>query len=159
MLDASRERLGIERIDAILVIHMHDDHFLDAEHVRQTRGCEIWIHERVVDRLERPLDHDYDAMIRSCRERPTGDIQSLQVDRVIADGEVIHWRGHTLACDRMPGQTKCACRACGEIDGPRVAFTGDTIFGWPGDPSQHGHEAVVARNSCPVEDGYGQAGR
>ncbi len=159
VLDAARERLGIKGIDAILVTHMHGDHFLDAEHVRQTRGCEIWTHERVVDLLEQPLDYDYDAMIPSYRERPTGDIQRVKVDRVLADGEVIHWRGHTLACDWMPGQTEFACCVHGEIDGRRVAFTGDNIFGWPGDPAQHGHEAVVARNSCTVEDGYGQAGR
>ena len=88
--------------------------FLDAEHVRKTRGAHIWTHQRVVDLIERPLDYDYNAMIPAYRERPTGDIQSLKVDRVIGDGEVIHWRGH---------------------------------------------EAVVARNACTVEDGYGYAGK
>jgi len=147
VLDAARERLGIKGIDAILVTHMHGDHFLDAEHVRLTRGCEIWTHERVVDLLERPLDYDYDAMIPSYRERPTGDIQRVKVDRILADGEVVHWRGHTLACDWMPGQTEFACCVHGEIDGRRVAFTGDNIFGWPADPAQHGHEA--ARRGAP----------
>jgi glyoxylase-like metal-dependent hydrolase (beta-lactamase superfamily II) len=159
VLDGARDRLGIKAIDAILVTHMHGDHFLDAEHVRKTRGCQIWTHERVVDLLERPLDYDYDALIPAYRERPTGDSRKLDVDRVIADGEVIRWRGHLLACDWMPGQTEFACCVHGEIDGRRVAFTGDNIFGTPADPAQHGHEAVVARNSCTVEDGYGRAGR
>jgi glyoxylase-like metal-dependent hydrolase (beta-lactamase superfamily II) len=159
VLDAARDRLGIKAIDAILVTHMHGDHFLDAEHVRQTRACQVWTHERVVDLVERPLDYDHNAMIPSYRERPTGDIQSLKVDRVLQDGEVIHWRGHTLVCDWMPGQTEFACCVHGEIDGMRVAFTGDNIFGWPADSDQHGHEAVVARNSCLIEDGYGYAGR
>ncbi len=159
ILDGARDRLGIKAIDAVLVTHMHGDHFLDTEHVRKTRGAEVWTHERVVDLIERPLDYDYDAMIPSYRERPTGDIQSLKVDRVIRDGEVIHWRGHTLACDWMPGQTEFACCVHGVIDGKRVAFTGDNIFGIPSDPAQHGHEAVVARNSCLVDEGYGQAGR
>jgi glyoxylase-like metal-dependent hydrolase (beta-lactamase superfamily II) len=158
-LDAARDRLGIEAIDAILVTHMHGDHFLDAQHLRQSRGCEIWTHERVVDLLERPLAYDYNALIPAYRERPTGDLRSLKVDRVIADGEVIRWRGQLLACDWMPGQTEFACCLHGEIDGRRVAFTGDNIFGAPADPAQHGHEAVVARNSCTVEKGYGYAGR
>jgi hypothetical protein len=98
-------------------------------------------------------------MIPAYRERPTGDIRKLDVDRVIADGEVIRWRGHVLACDWMPGQTEFACCVHGEIDGKRVAFTGDNIFGTSADQAQHGHEAVVARNSCTVEDGYGRAGR
>ncbi|MEX0670928.1 MAG: MBL fold metallo-hydrolase [Pirellulales bacterium] len=158
-LDAAGDRLGIKQIDAILVTHMHGDHFLDAEHVRKTRGCEIWTHERVADLLERPLDYGYDAMIPAYRERPTGDIKSLKVDRVIANGEVIRWRGNDLAYDWLPGQTEFACCVHGENHGRRVAFTGDKIFGWPGDPAQRGHEAVVAHNSCMVEDCYGYAGR
>jgi hypothetical protein len=47
----------------------------------------------------------------------------------------------------------------GVIDGKRVAFTGDNIFGSPADPAQHGHEAVVARNSCTIDEGYGYAGK
>ncbi len=70
---------------------------------------------------------------------------------------MIRWRGHTLVCDWMPGQTEFACCVHGEIDGKRVAFTGDNIFGSPADQAQHGHEAVVARNSCTVEEGYGHA--
>lgn len=159
ILDAAGKRLGIKVIDAVLVTHMHGDHFLDAEHVRKTRGAKIWTHQRVVDLIERPLDYDYDAMIPAYRERPTGDIQSLKVDRVIGDGEVIHWRGHDLACDWMPGQTEFACCVHGVIDGKRVAFTGDNIFGSVTDPNQSGHEAVVARNACTVEDGYGYAGK
>ena len=150
VLDGARDRLGIKAIDAVLVTHMH---------VRKTRGAAIWTHERVADLLERPLDYDYDALIPAYRERPTGDIRSLRVDRVIRDSEVLRWRGHDLACDWMPGQTEFACCVHGVIDGRRVAFTGDNVFGAPGDPAQHGHEAVVARNACTVEEGYGYAGR
>ena len=78
---------------------------------------------------------------------------------MIRDSEVLRWRGHDLACDWMPGQTEFACCVHGVIDGRRVAFTGDNVFGAPGDPAQHGHEAVVARNACTVEEGYGYAGR
>jgi predicted amidohydrolase len=40
------------------------------------------------------------------------------------------------------------------IDGRKVAFTGDNIFGDPDDPSHTGHEAVVAHNSAILEEGY-----
>ncbi|MFM8705287.1 MAG: hypothetical protein ACKOHG_15745, partial [Planctomycetia bacterium] len=70
----------------------------------------------------------------------------------------IRWRGYDLACDWMPGQTEFACCVHGVIDGKRVAFTGDNIFGSPSDPAQHGHEAVSSRNACTVEEGYGFAG-
>ena len=54
----------------------------------------------------------------------------------------------------MPGQTEFALCLHGDIDGRKVAFTGDTIFGNPADPDQTGHEALVAHNSAVLEEGY-----
>ncbi len=54
----------------------------------------------------------------------------------------------------MPGQTEFALCVQGVIDGKRVAFTGDNLFGDPSDPAQTGHEAVVAHNSAVLEEGY-----
>jgi hypothetical protein len=42
----------------------------------------------------------------------------------------------------------------GQIDGHKVAFTGDNIFGDPDNPAQSGHEAMVAHNSAILEEGY-----
>ena len=46
------------------------------------------------------------------------------------------------------------CNLHGTIDGRKVAFTGDNIFGDPTDPKQTGHEAVVAHNIASLEEGY-----
>jgi len=54
----------------------------------------------------------------------------------------------------MPGQTEFALCLHGDIDGRKVAFTGDNIFADPTDPNQTGHEAVVAHNSGILEEGY-----
>jgi hypothetical protein len=54
----------------------------------------------------------------------------------------------------MPGQTEFALCLNGAIDGRKVAFTGDNIFANPADPQQNGHEAIVARNSGILEEGY-----
>jgi hypothetical protein len=40
------------------------------------------------------------------------------------------------------------------IDGKKVLFTGDNVFGDPDDPRHTGHEAVNARNSAVLEEGY-----
>jgi hypothetical protein len=42
----------------------------------------------------------------------------------------------------------------GMIDGRKVAFTGDNIFGDTDNPDQTGHEAMVAHNSAILEEGY-----
>jgi hypothetical protein len=54
----------------------------------------------------------------------------------------------------MPGQTEFGNCLWLELDGKRIAFTGDNLFGDPADPDQNGHEAVVARNSAIFEEGY-----
>jgi hypothetical protein len=54
----------------------------------------------------------------------------------------------------MPGQTEFGCCLWLELDGKRIAFTGDNLFGTASDPQQNGHEAVVARNSSILEEGY-----
>ncbi|XZE19900.1 hypothetical protein SH449x_005230 [Pirellulaceae bacterium SH449] len=59
----------------------------------------------------------------------------------------------------MPGQTEFGCSLWLEIDGKRVVFTGDNLFGNPADPTHDGHEAVVARNICIFEEGYLYAAR
>ena len=54
----------------------------------------------------------------------------------------------------MPGQTEFALCLHGTIDGQKVAFTGDNFFGDPDNPTQSGHEAMVAHNSAIFEEGY-----
>lgn len=62
--------------------------------------------------------------------------------------------GYQLTADWMPGQTEFAMGLSGMIDGRKVVFTGDNIFADPRNPRQNGHEAIVARNSGILEEGY-----
>jgi glyoxylase-like metal-dependent hydrolase (beta-lactamase superfamily II) len=81
-------------------------------------------------------------------------IDSVKIDRTFEPGEKFEWEGFAFTVDWMPGQTKYGCCLWGEIDGRRVAFTGDNLFGHPADPAQDGHEAVVAHNDAVLEEGY-----
>jgi len=149
-LAGMRERLGLKAIDAMVISHMHGDHFLLGDHLRKEYGTQIWTLDRIADKCERPERYDYAALIPSYRS----GIDRLSVDRRLRDGEVIEWEGYRLQVDWMPGQTEFGCCLWLEMDGKRIAFTGDNIFGDPSDPKQDGHEAVVARNSAVFEEGY-----
>jgi len=46
------------------------------------------------------------------------------------------WEGYVFTVDWMPGQTEFALCLHGIIDGLKVAFTGDNIFGDPSDPGR-----------------------
>jgi glyoxylase-like metal-dependent hydrolase (beta-lactamase superfamily II) len=145
-----KERLGLKQIDVVLVTHMHGDHCLEAPHVRDIHGAKIWTMNRVVAPVSRPLHFDYCAQVNTYGK----GIDSIAFDKVFQEGDTFTWEGFKLTVDWMPGQTEFALCLNGIIDGKKVAFTGDNIFGNSSDPSQNGHEAVVARNSCILEEGY-----
>jgi glyoxylase-like metal-dependent hydrolase (beta-lactamase superfamily II) len=145
-----QQRLGLKQIDAVLVTHMHGDHLLEAPHLREKWGARIWLLDRMVDQIEHPEQFDYAAPIQAYGK----GFDSVHPDRVLKSGETFQWEGFELTSDWMPGQTEFAMCLQGMIDGRKVAFTGDNIFANPEDPKQSGHEAMVARNSGILEEGY-----
>lgn len=142
--------LGLKQIDALWINHMHGDHFTLGAELKKRYDVKIWTLDRIVDKVENPLFYDYCALITSYNPAYTG----LKVDRPLKDGEVVDWEGYKLHIDWMPGQTEFGNCLWLELDGKRIAFTGDNLFGDPSDPAQNGHEAVVARNSAIFEEGY-----
>lgn len=145
-----QKHLGLKTIDALWINHMHGDHFTLGAVLKQRYGAKIWTLDKIVDKVENPLRYDYCALITSY----SPDYQGLKVDRPLRDGEVVDWEGFKLHIDWMPGQTEFGNCLWLEVDGKRIAFTGDNLFGDPTDPNQNGHEAVVARNSSIFEEGY-----
>ncbi len=153
---AMREHYGLKSIDAVIVSHMHGDHFLEATFAREKWGTQVWALDRMVDKMEHPERFDYSAPIQAYGKKGAdgSSISGVRVDRAFRSGESFDWEGYHFTIDWMPGQTEFALCLQGEIDGRLVAFTGDNIFGDPDDVTQTGHEAVVAHNSSILEEGY-----
>jgi glyoxylase-like metal-dependent hydrolase (beta-lactamase superfamily II) len=145
-----KDRLGLRQIEAVFITHMHGDHCQEAPHLREKWGAKLWTMDRVAPIVQHPHRYDYAAPINTYGK----PFQSISFDRILADGETFEWEGYTFTVDWMPGQTEFACCIHGEVDGKTVAFTGDNIFASTTDPAQTGHEAVVARNSCILEESY-----
>ncbi|MCY3013893.1 MAG: MBL fold metallo-hydrolase [Planctomycetota bacterium] len=155
LVEAMQTHLGLTTIDALWINHMHGDHFTLGSHLKARHGTKIWTLDRIVGPVENPLAYDYCALITSYDPAYTG----LRVDRPLRDGEVVRWEGLDLHVDWMPGQTEFGNCLWLELDGKKIAFTGDNLFADPTDPDQNGHEAVVARNSAIFEEGYMQGSR
>jgi len=149
-LGLMQERLGLKQIDACVVTHMHGDHALEAPHLREKWGAKLWTLDTIAEKFEFPERFDYAALIESYG----AGIESIRFDRTFRAGEKLNWEGYDLTVDWMPGQTEFGLCLQGVIDGKRVAFTGDNVFGDPADAHATGHEAVVARNSGILEEGY-----
>lgn len=150
-LEGMRQHYGLKAIDAIIITHMHGDHFLEAPHLREKWGAPIWALDRMAEVCEHPERFDYAAPIQAYGKK---GIDGVRFDRLFKSGETFQWEGYRFTVDWMPGQTEFALCLHGQIDGRLVAFTGDNIFGDPDNPSHTGHEAVVAHNSAILEEGY-----
>ncbi|MCX7420855.1 MAG: MBL fold metallo-hydrolase [Planctomycetia bacterium] len=145
-----RAHLGLKEIDAFWISHMHGDHFLLGPTLKEKYGAKAWTLDRIVDKCEHPRRYDYAALVSAYGDGFDG----MKIDKGFRDGETIEWEGYKIQIDWMPGQTEFGCCLWLEIDGKRIAFTGDNLFGNPADIKQNGHEAVVARNSAIFEEGY-----
>ncbi len=150
-----REHLGLKQIDAVWISHMHGDHFLLGKVLKEKYGAQAWTLDRIVDRCEHPRRYDYAALINTYGDGFDG----MKIDRPIEEGEIVEWEGYQIHVDWMPGQTEFGCCLWLELDGQKIAFTGDNLFGSPSDVTQDGHECVVARNSGIFEEGYLYAGK
>lgn len=145
-----RQHLGLKAIDAFWISHMHGDHFLLGPRLKQKYGAEAWTLDRIVDKCEHPRRYDYAALVSAYGDGFDG----MKIDKSLRSGETVLWEGYKIQVDWMPGQTEFGCCLWLELDGKRIAFTGDNLFGNPSDRQQDGHEAVVARNSAIFEEGY-----
>lgn len=149
-----KAHLGLKQIDACWISHSHGDHFTLFPAL-QDHGVKFWTMDSIADKCENPRFYDYPAMIGAYN----AGFESAKIDRILKPGDVIDWEGYKLHIDWMPGQTEFGNALWLELDGKRVVFTGDNLFGDPADPAQNGHECVVARNSAITEEGYLVAAR
>jgi glyoxylase-like metal-dependent hydrolase (beta-lactamase superfamily II) len=149
-IELMKERMGLKKIDAVIITHMHGDHCSDIPFIKEKYGVEVWTLDSMVDQFENPKQYNYVAPINTYGI----GIESIKIDRAFKDGESFQWEGYKFTVDWLPGQTEFGLCLRGIIDNRLVAFTGDNIFGDPRDITQNGHEAVVAHNSGILEEGY-----
>lgn len=145
-----RAHMGLKEIDAFWISHMHGDHFLLGPTLKEKYGAKAWTLDRIADKCEFPRRYDYAALVSAYGDGFDG----MKIDKPFRNGESIEWEGYKIQVDWMPGQTEFGGCLWLELDGKRIAFTGDNLFGNPADKKQNGHEAVVARNSAIFEEGY-----
>lgn len=117
-VDALQSRFGIDRIDTILITHFHDDHVNGVPLVQRLFGTEVWAGENFAPILEAPPVYD----------RPCLWHEPIPVVRHLPLNETFYWEDIPITLHPMAGHTRFATLVCSEIDGTRVAHTGDQIF-------------------------------
>jgi len=114
-IEALRRDHGVERIEALVTTHYHDDHVAGANLLRDVEGTEVWAPENVAPILEEPDTYDLPCLW----------FDPVPVDRVLPLGEVVRWHGYALTPYALPGHTLYAAAIAFEADGKRMLATGD----------------------------------
>jgi glyoxylase-like metal-dependent hydrolase (beta-lactamase superfamily II) len=117
-LDELRALAGITRIEAVIPSHYHDDHLAGVPWLQRTYGTQAWIHESFAELVARPSDWRLPCLLG----------EPIRPDRVLSDGERVRWADWSFDVFHMPGHTWWAMGLVGEVDGTRVAVTGDNLL-------------------------------
>jgi glyoxylase-like metal-dependent hydrolase (beta-lactamase superfamily II) len=145
-LDTLRRRFGVERPSVVVPTHYHDDHVAGIAHLQRCFGTEVWAFDGFAEIIESPERFRLPCLWS----------EPIAISRRIAAGDTIEWQGVQLTAHRAPGHTWYAAAYLGEIDGRRVAVTGDAVNQnatgelWGGGP--------VYRNRLAVGDFAATAG-
>jgi glyoxylase-like metal-dependent hydrolase (beta-lactamase superfamily II) len=113
-----RALAAITSFDAVVPSHYHDDHLAGVPWLQAHHGTQAWIYERFAAMVERPSDWKVPCLLG----------EPIRVDRVLADGERMSFADWSFEVFHMPGHTWWALGLAGEVDGVRVALTGDNLL-------------------------------
>jgi len=113
-----KARYGLKSIDVAMPSHMHDDHLNGFPHLVRHYGAKIWCYENMVDVLQNPRGYNLGCILG----------EPIQVDRSFRDKETFKWEEFEFTVCHSPGHTEYQMAMFVDIDGARVAFTGDAFF-------------------------------
>jgi glyoxylase-like metal-dependent hydrolase (beta-lactamase superfamily II) len=114
-LDVLKRDHGVERIEAVIATHFHDDHVAGLNLLREVEGTEVWAPANVAPILEEPSRHDLPCLW----------FEPIHVDRVLELDARVAWQEYELTAYALPGHTLYAAAIGFEVDGKRVLATGD----------------------------------
>ena len=109
---------GLKSIEVAVPSHMHDDHLNGFPHLVKHYGAKIWCYENMVDILQNPRGYNLGCILQ----------EPLKVDRSFRNGETFKWEEFEFTVYHSPGHTEYQMAMFVDIDGARVAFTGDAFF-------------------------------
>ena len=109
---------GIRNFDVVVPSHYHDDHLAGVPWLQQEHGTKAWIYDRFAEMVARPSDWKVPCLLG----------EPIAVDRALSDGERVSWNDWSFDVFHMPGHTWWALGLVGEVDGTRVAMTGDNLL-------------------------------
>jgi glyoxylase-like metal-dependent hydrolase (beta-lactamase superfamily II) len=113
--EALKRDHGVDRIEAMIPTHYHDDHVAGLELLRTLEGAEVWAPANVAPIIAGPERFDLPCLWW----------EPIAVDRELPLEETFTWREYEIRVHPMPGHTLFAAAFEVEVDGKRVLIIGD----------------------------------
>ena len=114
-IDELKRSHGVDRVEAVLPTHYHDDHVAGLTLLREVEGAEVWSPENVAPILLEPERFDLPCLWH----------EPIAVDRELPLGQPLTWHEYELTPYALPGHTLYAAAVAFEVDGKRVLAIGD----------------------------------
>ena len=114
-LASLKRDFGVDRVEAAVATHYHDDHVAGFNLLRDVEGTEIWCLEDITPVLQDPTRFDLPCLW----------FDPIPVDHSVQAGRPVAWREYELTMWPLPGHTLYAAAIGFEADGQRVLATGD----------------------------------
>lgn len=118
-LDELREDYGVTSFDLVVPTHIHDDHTCGIPFLQRHHDTKCWALQQVGELLAEPA---------AWASTPCMFPKPIRIDRWLSDGERFRWEEYDFEIHFAPGQTEFHSVYAAEIDGRKVAFTGDNYF-------------------------------
>jgi glyoxylase-like metal-dependent hydrolase (beta-lactamase superfamily II) len=113
-----KARYGLKSVDIVMPSHMHDDHLNGFPYLVRHYGPKVWCYENMVEILQNPRGNNLGCLLA----------EPIKVDRSFRHGERFKWEEFEFTVCHSPGHTEYQMAMFADIDGARVAFTGDAFF-------------------------------
>ena len=146
-LDELRQDYGVTDIDLVLITHIHDDHTAGVPYLIRHEAAQAWALDEVAQVLENPA---------AWCSTPCTLSTPIPITRKFQDGDRFQWEEFEFEIHHAPGQTEFHSVLAANIDGSKVAFTGDNVFyhdapGMTGGIEKRIYQTTVLRNSLQLE--------
>ncbi len=113
-----KARYGLKSVDVAMPSHMHDDHLNGFPGLVRYHGTKVWCYENMVDILQNPRGNNLGCILA----------EPIKVDRSFRHNETFKWEEFEFTVCHSPGHTEYQMAMFVNVDGGRVAFTGDAFF-------------------------------
>jgi glyoxylase-like metal-dependent hydrolase (beta-lactamase superfamily II) len=117
-IDELRRNYGLKSVDVAIPSHMHDDHMNGFPHLMRNYGTQVWCYENMADIFQNPRGYNLGCILG----------EPLKVSRTFRHGEKFRWEEFEFEVSHSPGHTEYQMAMYVNLDGKRVAFTGDAFF-------------------------------